>query len=276
MKTARTAETVGIWACIAVALAFALVPLLWGLSTSLKDPAVAEAFPPTWWPDAPTFDNYLHVLRSSNFPRYLFNSVVLALATIVCTLIVAIPAGYAAARWAFPAKRSILLFILSMGMIPGVCVMVPLYLLTTFLGLFDTYTGLILVYTAWQIPTAIWILRGFFQTLPRELEEAAYIDGCTRFEALRRIILPLCQPGVAAVAIIVFIYVWNEFLLAYALTISDDRRTAQSGLYLFVTSYGIEWSNVMAAAVMTLAPPALAFAVLQSRFIHGMTNGALK
>jgi ABC-type glycerol-3-phosphate transport system permease component len=206
----------------------------------------------------------------------MFNSALICALTIVATLVFSIPAGYAAARWQFAAKNPVLFFILTMGMIPGICIMVPLYLLVSYLGIYDTYFGLIMVYTAWQIPTAIWIMRGFFETLPRELEEAAYIDGCGRFEAIRRIILPLSQPGMAAVAIIVFIYAWNEFLLAYALTISDNRRTIQSGLYLYVTIGGIEWANVMAAAVVALLPPMVAFALLQSRFIQGLTRGAVK
>lgn len=258
------------------ALIFAVLPILWGISTAFKDASIAESFPPTWLPDPPTLANFHRIFTGSNFGRYMFNSALVCLITIATTLVIAIPAGYAAARWEFRGKNPLLYFILSMGMVPGICILVPLYLLVSYIGIYDTYLGLVVVYTAWQAPTAVWIMRGFFEALPRELEEAAYIDGCTRLKALRLIVLPLAQPGMAAVAILTFIYVWNEFLIAYALTISDNRRTIQSGLYLYVTQSGIEWASLMAAAVTALVPPMLAFSVLQSRFIQGLTRGAVK
>jgi ABC-type glycerol-3-phosphate transport system permease component len=265
-----------IWVVLLVALAFALLPIFWGVSTAFKDATVAESFPPTWWPNPPTLANFERIFAGSSFGRYMFNSALVCLVTIAATLAIAIPAGYAAARWEFRGKDQLLFFILSVGMIPGICILVPLYLLVSYVGIYDTYFGLILVYTAWQAPTAVWIMRGFFEALPRELEESAYIDGCSRTKAIRLIILPLSQPGMAAVAILVFIYVWNEFLIAYVLTISDNRRTIQSGLYLYVTQSGIEWASLMAAAVTALVPPMLAFSVLQSRFIQGLTRGAVK
>lgn len=274
--SSSTSDQVVIALVLFLAMLFALAPILWGISTAFKDSAVAESFPPSWWPDEPTLDNFRRVFFGSNFGRYMLNSVIVSIATIAATLVVSAHAGYAAARWKFRGKNQVLFFILSMGVIPGICVLVPLYLLVSALGLYDTYFGLILVYTAWQTPTAVWVMRGFFESIPFELEEASYIDGCGRAEAFYRIVLPLAQPGMAAVAILVFVSVWNEFLIAYALTISDDRRLIQSGLYLYVTQSGIEWASLMAAAVTALLPPIVAFAMLQSRFIQGLTNGAVK
>ena len=202
----------------------------------------------------------------------MLNSAIVSVSAILLTLAVSVHAGYAAARWRFRAKQPLLFFILSMGMIPGICILVPIYLLVSRLGLYDSYVGLVLIYAAWQIPTAVWVMRGFLEALPRELEEAAYVDGCTKITAFYRIVLPLTQPGTAAVAILVFIYVWNDFLIAYALTISDNMRLIQSGLYLYVTQSGIEWASLMAAAIAALAPPVLAFILLQSRFIQGLTQ----
>ena len=274
----RRTQRVGpeVWAVLLLAMGFALLPILWGVSTAFKDNAVAEAFPPTWWPDSPTLANFVRVFPGSNVGRYLLNSAFVSLCSILLTLVVSVHAGYAAARWRFVGKRGLLFFILSMGMIPGICILVPVYLLVSDLGIYNTYVGLVLVYAAWQIPTAVWIMRGFMDALPRELEEAAYVDGCTRATAFYRIILPLTQPGMAAVGILVFIYVWNDFLIAYALTISDNMRLIQSGLYLYVTQSGIEWASLMAAAITALLPPTLAFILLQSRFIQGLTHGAVK
>lgn len=275
MKRSRSAGVV-VWVILALAVAFALVPILWGISTALKDNSVAEAYPPTWWPEQPTLMNFARIFTGTNFGRYMLNSAVVSVAAILLTLVVSLHAGYAAARWRFRGKQPLMFFILSMGMIPGICVLVPIYLLVSRLGLYDTYVGLVLVYAAWQIPTAVWVMRGFLDALPRELEEAAYVDGCTRTAAFYRIVLPLTQPGIAAVAILVFIYVWNDFLIAYALTISDNMRLIQSGLYLYVTQSGIQWASLMAAAVAALVPPVVAFILLQSRFIQGLTRGAVK
>lgn len=265
-----------IWAVLLVAMAFALVPILWGISTALKESGAAEVFPPRWLPRPMTLDNFSQVLTGSNLRRYLWNSSVVAVLTILATLAVAVHAGYAAARFRFAGKNPLLFLILATAMIPGICILVPVYLLVTRLNLHNTYSALVLVYTAWQVPTAVWIMRGFFETIQPELEEAALIDGCSRLGAFYRIILPLTQPGMAAVGILVFVYVWNDFLIAYVLTISDEMRLVQSGLYLYVTAFGVEWSKLMAASILALLPPAVTFVALQSRFIQGLTKGAIK
>lgn len=269
-------QTVASWGIIGFSVIFALVPLLWGLSTALKPNSVAESYPPAWLPSPFTLSNFADVLFGSNLARYILNSFAVAIATIALTLVVAVHAGYAAARFSFPGRKQLLLLILSTAMIPGIAILVPIYLLATSLGLHNTYLGMILVYAAWQAPTATWIMRGFFETIPRELEESAFVDGCSRVKTFYRIILPLTQPGMAAVGILVFVYVWNDFLIAYTLTITDDMRLVQSGLYLYVTAFGVEWSKLMAAAMLALVPPVATFVVLQSRFIQGLTKGAVK
>ncbi len=276
MSQPRGATAGIMWAMLAGAMVFAVLPIAWGLSTALKESGAAEAFPPRWIPWPPTLDNFRQVLVGSSLGRYLANSTVVAGLTILATLAVAVHGGYAAARFRFPGKHQILFLILATAMIPGICILVPVYLLATYAGLHNTYIALVLVYAAWQVPTAIWIMRGFFETIPPELEEAALIDGCSRLMAFYRIILPLTQPGMAAVGILVFVYVWNDFLIAYVLTISDEMRLIQSGLYLYVTAFGVEWSKLMAAAILALIPPAATFVALQSKFIQGLTKGALK
>jgi len=264
------------WTVIAFALVFAVVPILWGVSTAFKVSSAAETFPPQWWPDPITFENFRTVLFGSNMGRYLVNSAAVGIVTIITTLVVAVHGGYAAARFRFRGRKHILFMILSTSMIPGVCILVPIYLLVSFAGLHNTYVSLVVIYTAWQVPTSIWIMRGFFETIPTELEESALIDGCSRLRAFYKIIMPLTQPGMAAVGILVFVFVWNDFLIAFVLTITDDMRLVQSGLYLYVTAFGIEWSNLMAATVVALVPPVTVFLLLQSRFIQGLTKGAIK
>jgi multiple sugar transport system permease protein len=264
------------WLILGPAMLVALVPMLWAVSTAFKDPAAAQAIPPRWLPVPPTLENFRAVFAGAHLGRYLFNSTLVSLLTIGLTMLVAVHAGYAAARFEFPARRQLLFLILASAMIPGICILVPIYLLVSFAHLHDTYIALVLVYSAWQIPTATWIMRGYFATVPPELEEAALLDGCSRAGAFYRVILPLTQPGMAAVGILAFIYVWNDFIIAYALTISDSMRLVQSGLYLFVTAYGIEWSQLMAAVLIALLPPVVAFIALQGRFIQGLTSGALK
>jgi ABC-type glycerol-3-phosphate transport system permease component len=276
MSRQRGLTVVVVWTVLVVAMAFALAPILWGVSTALKESGAAASFPPRWLPRPMTLDNFSQVLSGSNLKRYLWNSAIVAVLTILATLAVAVHAGYAAARFRFAGKGQLLFLILATAMIPGICILVPVYLLVVRLNLHNTYLALVLVYTAWQVPTAVWIMRGFFETIQSELEDAALIDGCSRLAAFYRVILPLTQPGMAAVGILVFVDVWNDFLLAYVLTISDDMRLVQSGLYLYITAYGIEWSKLMAVSILVLLPPAVTFVALQSRFIQGLTTGAIK
>jgi len=272
----RGLTRVAIWIVLSLAMAFAFLPILWGISTAFKESGAAEGFPPRWVPRPITLENFRQVVLGSNITRYLWNSSIVAAATILATLGVAVHAGYAAARFSFAGKNHLLFLILATAMIPGICILVPVYLLVSGVNLHNTYVALIIVYTAWQVPTAVWIMRGFFETIQPDLEEAALIDGCSRLGAFYRIILPLTQPGMAAVGILVFVYVWNDFLIAYVLTISDEMRLIQSGLYLYVTAFGVEWSKLMAAAILALLPPAVTFMLLQTRFIQGLTKGAIK
>lgn len=272
----RRLQSALVWGVLAASMLFAVLPLLWGLSTALKPNAVAESIPPVWWPSPLTLSNFSNVLFASQFVRYVANSFIVATGTIVLSIAIAVHAGYAAARFTFAGKNQLLLLILSTAMVPGIAILVPIYLLATSLGLHNTYMAMILVYTAWQAPTATWIMRGFFQSIPRELEESAFVDGCSRVRAFYRIVLPLTQPGMAAVAILIFVYVWNDFLIAYALTITDDMRLVQPGLYFYVTAFGVEWSKLMAAAILGLVPPLVTFVLLQGRFIQGLTKGAIK
>ena len=261
---------------LVVASAIALVPLVWGLVTSLKDDDKVFAFPPEWIPDPITLIHYKDVLVGSSLSHFFLNSAIVTALTIVITLVVAMHMAYAAARIEFRGKNVLLFVLLASSMIPGISILTPLYLLSVKTGLYDTHIGLVLVYSAWQVPTAVWLLRGFIANIPVELEEAAMLDGCSRLRAFYLITVPALQPGLAAAAILVFVAVWNDFLIATALTISEDMRLIQVGLYRYIADVGVEWGRFLAYGILALAPILVAFVLLQKRFISGLTMGAIK
>jgi multiple sugar transport system permease protein len=161
-------------------------------------------------------------------------------------------------------------------MVPGLVLLVPTYIMMSQLRLLDTYLVLILLYVVRSLPLSVWIMRGFFETLPRELEEAAYIDGASRLQVLRHVVLPLSQPALVATALIVFHNSWDDFLVASTMTSRATMRTVQVALYFNIGEYGIDWGALTAAAIMSLAPMLILFLLLQRRFISGITHGALK
>jgi ABC-type glycerol-3-phosphate transport system permease component len=276
VKPSKYLEQVAVYGILVGTALFAIFPIAWAILTSLKGEATIFLYPPQWLPDPLTFENYTHVLYNSNIPRYFLNSVFVVFMTILLSLTLSSHGGYAAARFSFRGKNVLLFIILLTVMIPGIVVLIPLYLLATQVGLLDTYWGLILVYTTWQIPTVLWLMRGFFETIPQELEEAALIDGCSRLGAFYRIIWPLTRPGLAAAAIIVFVNIWNEFIIALTLTTSDDKRLLPVGLYYYIGAFGIEWGKLMAAVSLALIPIILLFIFLQRSFIKGLSSGSIK
>jgi multiple sugar transport system permease protein len=264
------------YALLVIASIVALGPILWGLATSFKSSAGVVAMPPQWLPAPMTLENYRLVLRNSSLPQCFLNSLLVALCGVGLTLLVGCHAGYAAARFTFPGKNGLLWVILATAMIPGISIMAPLYLVATKVGLHDTYWIQILIYSAWQVPSIVWLIRGFFETVPPDLEEAAMIDGCSRLRAFYQIVLPIAQPGLAAAAILVFVYIWNDFLIGTAFTVSERMRPMQVGLYLFIRDVGVEWGRFMAYTMVGLIPIIVLFVALQRRFIQGLAAGATK
>jgi len=265
-----------LYAILSLAAVFALIPLVWCLSTSLKAPSQALAFPPTWIPSSPTVNNYVDVIFGSNMPRYFLNSMITVFGTICLSLLAGSLAGYGTSRFPFHGRDAVMAFFLVTIMIPGIVTLVPVYMLTVKVGLQNTYVALILVYSAWQVPSVTWLMRGFFDSVPKEMEEAALIDGCTRFGAFFRVAVPLTQPGISAAAIIIFVWVWNDFLFGLTLTTTDRMRLVPVGLYNYVSAYGVEWTRLMAAVSLALLPVIVLFLILERRFIHGLTSGGVK
>lgn len=255
----------------------ALAPLVWGLLTSIKTESGIASYPPQWIPHVVSLEHYRALWARGGVPRFFLNSLILSTGTILLSLLAATPGAYAAARFQFRGKRTILLTILATNMIPGISILIPIYLLAIQVKLLNSYAFMILAYSAWLIPQAIWFIKGFVEAVPRDLEEAALLDGCTVTGAMCRVIVPLIQPGFAAISILIFIFVWNDFLIGNTLTSEENMRTVQVGLVrLRQDTLGISWGQFMAFSVLATAPVLLAFLFLEKRFVEGLTSGALK
>lgn len=264
-----------VYGLLVLACVFAIFPLAWGFVTSLKGETEVVAFPPTWLPNSPTLENYANVL-SSSLPHYLFNSILVAALTIILSLAIAAHAGYAVSRFDFRGRTTLLYVILASMMIARVSNVVPLYLLSSRFGLLDTKLVLILVYSGWQMPIAVWLLKDFFANLPQSLDRAAQADGYGPVSIFYRIALPLVRPGLAAAAILIFMFVWNDFILAVTLTTSESNRMVTVGLYNYVGQFGIQWGQLTAAVMVALLPVIILFAFVQKTLTHGLTAGAVK
>jgi multiple sugar transport system permease protein len=276
-RTARRRTSVGwpTYLALLVACVFVLAPILWAVSTSLKSAQEIHAGA-HWIPLAPSFENYLNAVLQPKFLHYIGNSILVVIATAIISILLAVHAAYVVARRSFFGKEVLLFLVWSTIMIPGVSVIVPLYLLAVDVDLYDTLAVLVIVYSAWLVPVLIWLLRGFFASIPTELEEAAQVDGCSPLKTFYVIVLPLMRPGLGAAAVLVFVNVWNDFLIAFGLTISEENRLLQVGLQSFVTESGINWGPMMAATVFSMIPAAIVFGFLQRAFIQGVTAGAVK
>jgi ABC-type glycerol-3-phosphate transport system permease component len=275
-RITRVADRIVTHGVLGLMVAVSLFPIVWGVVTSIKLPGDLVSYPPRWIPTAVTIEHYREVFLNSNMTRYFLNSLLVSGLTILLTLTIGMHGGYAASRGRFRGKAALLFIILATIMIPGISVLVPLYMLAARLHLLNTYLVLVLIYTAWQVPTVLWFMRGFFDAIPPELEEAAQVDGCSRLQAFYRVVLPLTQPGLAASAILVFVYVWNEFIIALTMSTKDDMRLIPVGLYFYISQFGVEWGKLMAAVTVAILPIIVLFVILQRRFVQGLTSGAIK
>ncbi|MCC6179573.1 MAG: carbohydrate ABC transporter permease [Chloroflexi bacterium] len=263
------------YATMALVAIVSVLPFVWAFLTSLKVERQVYAFPPELLPNPVTGYNYLRAI-DHGLLLALFNSAFISSTTVLLVLAAGSLAAYPLARLSFRGSQVVLFLILVPMMIPGLVNLVPTYIMMAKLGLLDSYTGLIVIYWVHSLPLAIWILRGFFQQLPRELEDAASVDGASRPRILWTIVLPLSQPALAAVALLVFLNAWNEFVIASIMTSSALMRTAQVFLYLNMTDVGVNWGEMMASGLAINLPVLALFLLLQRRFIAGLTAGSLK
>ncbi|AZH82828.1 carbohydrate ABC transporter permease [Plantibacter sp. PA-3-X8] len=271
----RTAKVVkflflGLWLVITV------FPLYWIVVTSFKKPGAIFSYPLTYWPEVFSIENYLGLFSKAQFGTYVVNSLIVATIAAVVATFISMLSAYVLARFEFRSKGAILLAFLATQMIPSFIALGPLYLLMTQLKLVDNRFGLILIYIAVCIPFCTVMLRGFFENIPDALEEAAMIDGCSRFGALFRVLVPVLKPGIVAAFIFNFVNCWNELFLSVTLINSDANKTIPTALNGFITSYNIDWGSMSAAAVLTIIPTMVLFAFASRYIVQGLTAGAVK
>ena len=253
-----------------------LIPVLWIFSLSFKDPSTITD--PTFFPTKWTWANYSGIFDTSDFTRPLLNSIGIGLIATFISVVLASLAAYAVARLKFPGKRALIGMSLMIAMFPLISLVTPLFNIERALGLFNTWIGLIIPYIAFGLPLGIYTLSAFFREIPWELEKAAKMDGATPFQAFVRVIAPLAAPGMVTTAILVFLFCWNEFLLAFTLTATIAARTAPAALAFFTGSsqFAVPTGSISAAAVVITIPIIIFVLLFQRRIVAGLTSGAVK
>jgi multiple sugar transport system permease protein len=251
-----------------------LFPIYWIILTSFKTPLLINEKEPVFW-FTPTLENYRHLFDQFDFIRPLTNSLIVTSSTTVIVIALALLAAYALGRMDVPGGKHIALWMLSLRFMPPIAIVLPFFIAWQRVGLVDTYAGLILVYVAFNLPFAIWMLRGFLVEVPRDLDEAATLDGLGHLAILRRIILPVIAPGVAVTAIFTFVFAYNEYLMALVLT-SRNASTVPVTVSKFIQPYSILWGDVGASATIEILPMLLVVFLLQRHIMRGITLGAVK
>jgi len=261
---------------VAVYVVAALFPLFWLLKVSVTPTNLLYSEGIRMWPSAMTFDHYASVLAHTDFPKYFENSVIVSAATAFIVTVIASGAGYALSRFVFHGKFWLVGLMLVTQMFPLIMLISPIFRIFSPLGLTNSLTGLIVVYSAFNVPFATFLMQSFFDGIPKELEEAAMIDGDTRFAAFRKIALPLTLPGIAATLGFVFTAAWSELLFALMLISKSEKSTFPVGLLTFVSKFSVDFGQMMAAGVMALVPAFLFFIFIQKYLVQGLTAGAVK
>lgn len=251
-------------------------PALWILLTSLKTETELVSKPITYLPHNPTLQNYVQAFTDQPLLKYLLNSMTVAVVATVVSLLVSAFAAYAIARLNLKHRQLILTCIVASSMFPLVTLLVPIFETMRALGLLNTYTALVLPYTVLNLPVCTLVLVSFFQSIPKDLENAAMIDGCTRLGALWRVVVPLAAPGVFTAGILAFVNAWDEFLLALSLNSSAGMRTLPVGITLYQGEFTFPWPIISAALIVAIVPIAVLIAIFQERVVGGLTQGGLK
>ena len=273
MRPGELVVSYGLYALLALVVLF---PLAWVLLGSFKNPGEIFAFPTTFWPRNFTWSNYADVINRTALPSYLVNTVIVTGFTLVFSLALGTVAAYGFSRWDFPFKDAILVVLLILQLIPSTVNIVPYYMMLNFLDLLNTHAGLVVIYTATNVPFVIWIMKGYFDTLPRSLDEAAVIDGCSMFRVFWSIILPLSLPGLSAAGFLVFLSAWSEFLIPLVVANSRDVAVMSVGLYSFFGTDTTAYHYAFAASVMSTAPVIIAYLFAQEYLVSGLASGAEK
>lgn len=255
-----------------------LFPIYWMLSTSLKDNLEVFNVPPSIWPIHLNVNSYMNLNGGiTPISQFFQNSVITSIGTVIIAVVLAVFAGYALSRLRFPFRRATLIGILMTQMFPLVVLLIPMYLIYVKAHLINSYIGLILAYTSFTLPFGIWMIKGFVDSVPVEIEEAAMVDGCNRFQAMRIVVFPLIIPGVVATAVFAFLDAWNNLLFPLTLVNEVMMKTLPPGMILaFGGEFKHDWSGMMAASTLVTIPVIIAFVLIQRYLVEGLTGGAVK
>jgi len=272
----KQVSTVLLYILIAIVLVIIAFPVYWLISTSLKPGVESLTNPPTYIPSRLVFDNYVAVLKSENV-KFLKNSLIVAVASTFLTTLMGAMAAYALSKTyiAFWIRRALMLWILVTRIFPPITTAIPYYVIIKNLGLADTYAALIITYVSYGLPFVIWLMLGFFQDLPADIEKAAIVDGCSMWQRFRLVVLPLTLPGLAVTAIFAFIYAWNEFLYASILT-SFTAKTLPVVISTFISDQYLRWGEMSAMGSMMIIPVMIFALAAQKYLVRGLTFGAVK
>jgi multiple sugar transport system permease protein len=271
-------KTILKYAAALLAMAFALTPIYWLITISLKTEIDQFASPPLWFHFTPTLRHYEGIFTHDAFGRYFLNSLIVSTCSTLMALALGLPAAYGLARFRWPRDwaNGISFWVLSNRMLPPIVTIIPMFLMLRELRLLNSLAGLILVDVALNLPFVVWMMRGFVEDLPREIEEAAMLDGESRLGVLLRIVLPLVRPGLAATAVFCLIVAWNEFLFALILSQTESAMTLPVGIASHVTQYEIQWGAMSAAGVVAILPVLIFASAAQRYFVRGLSLGAIK
>ena len=277
MKKKNTILSIIKYAVIVSLLILLLFPVVWMAISSVQPSSKLMNLPPEFLPSNPTLDNYIKIISNTKYLRYFENSFITAGGTVLLCLCIAIPAGYAFSRYRFPMKNTVMTFIMSVQMFPIVVILISLYTFYMRWNLLNTYRGLILIDTAFALPLAINLMKSFFDTLPKSLDESATIDGAGRLRTLWSILKPLVLPGLLAVGIYTFLNAWDDFLMALTIMQDTNMKTLTVGLaQSFLGEYAYDYGALMAFSLCGSLPVVLIFVFLQRYMISGLTAGAVK
>lgn len=276
LKKNRILSGVGTYVILILMAVMVLIPILWMVSTSIKIEAETITIPPKWIPEHPTLDSHQRLWTEYPFLTYFKNSIIISMGAVLLSVGFSCLAGYGVTRFRFRGKQSFLSFLLITQMFPSIMLLIPYYKVLDTYGLKDSLLGMILVYISFTVPFCSWMMVGFFKTIPLELDEAAIIDGCSRWKAFYKIILPMTLPGISSSAIYAFITAWNEYMFAQVLINTPGLKTVPLGIAELNGYYKILWNDMMAASVIASLPLVILFIFLQKYFISGLTAGAVK
>ncbi|QUI25240.1 carbohydrate ABC transporter permease [Vallitalea pronyensis] len=275
-KRSRSIKNLGHYTILIIFSFFVLVPILWMVSTAIKTEAETFSLPLRWIPEQPTFGAFKRILIEYPFGTQFKNSFINASLSTVITLICSTLAGYGITRFKFKGKKTFMSFLLVSQMFPAVMLLVPFYTILRRFDMINTHVGIVFVYISMALSFSTWMMTSFFNDIPRSLDEAATIDGCSKFQVFLKVIMPLTMPGMTSVAIYAFIMGWNDFLFASTLITHNHMKTLTVGIAEFSGQYNVLWNDLMAASIVASIPLIIMFTFFQKYFISGMTAGAVK